>query len=157
LPFCHTLTTCTPKRGYPKQLNHLGDHLRKRRLDLGLTQQEVATQLGVNKDSIRNWEAGRNKVELRYYPLLFAFLGYNPLPEATTRGEAIRRERVSRGGYRSDWLSLPEWMKQRFGGLRQTPHVWPENRARQYVVRNRDGSRARLNYRNQQPEGCWFL
>ena len=33
-----------PSLTYPKELKSLGDHIRKRRLDLGLTQDEVAAQ-----------------------------------------------------------------------------------------------------------------
>jgi len=51
----------------------------------------------VNTDTVRNWETGRTEVEFRYYSLLFPFLGYNPLPEARTHAEAIRRARLSRG------------------------------------------------------------
>lgn len=36
-------------------------------------------------------------MEVRYYAALITFLGYNPLPNATTPGQAIRRERVTRG------------------------------------------------------------
>jgi len=36
-------------------------------------------------------------VQVRYYPRIIRFLGYNPLPEPRTLGEAVRRERLSRG------------------------------------------------------------
>jgi len=49
LPFYHvTLRTSKPKsRKYPKVLVTAGDHLRKRRLDLGLEQHFVASLLQV--------------------------------------------------------------------------------------------------------------
>ena len=37
----------------------LGDHLRKRRMDLGLRQQDVAERLGVCTDTVVNWEQAR--------------------------------------------------------------------------------------------------
>ena len=86
-----------PKRGYPLTLISIADHLRKRRLDLALTQKDAAAQLGVDPDTVRNWEQARTEVEVRFYPALIQFLGYNPLPEARTRGQAIRRARVSQG------------------------------------------------------------
>ena len=87
-----------PKRGYPLlTLLSIADHPRKRRLDLGLTQKDAAAQLGVDPDTVRNWEQARTEVELRFYPALIQFLGYNPLPEARTRGQAIRRARLSQG------------------------------------------------------------
>lgn len=95
-----------PKPGYPKAINSLGDHLTARRLDLALTQREIAARLGVDPDSVRNWEAGRTFIEVRYYPELIAFLGYNPLPQPRTPGEAIRRERMSRGMSRNGLADL---------------------------------------------------
>jgi transcriptional regulator with XRE-family HTH domain len=75
----------------------LGDHLRAWRLDLGLTQKEAAVRLAVGPDSVRNWESGRTSVEARFYPALIALLGYNPLPEPTSIGRAVQRERMTRG------------------------------------------------------------
>jgi DNA-binding transcriptional regulator YiaG len=46
---------------------------------------------------LRNWETGRHGIESRFYPKIIEFLGYCPLPEAHSRGDAIRRERVIRG------------------------------------------------------------
>jgi transcriptional regulator with XRE-family HTH domain len=92
-----SLTAHRPKPGYPKQINSLGDHLKVRRLDLGLTQKAVAAELAVDPDSVRNWEVGRTSIDVRNYPALIAFLGYNPLPIGNTPGEAIRRERMTRG------------------------------------------------------------
>jgi transcriptional regulator with XRE-family HTH domain len=91
------LKAVRPKPGYPKALNTLADHLKVRRLDLGLTQKDTAVRLAVDPDSVRNWEAGRTSIEVRYYPALIEFLGYNPLPPANTPGEVVRRERMTRG------------------------------------------------------------
>lgn len=66
----------TPK-GYPLEPRTLGDHIRKKRLDLGLQQQEVATQIGVTKSTVWNWEHG-TKPELIHIPAVLAFLGYVP-------------------------------------------------------------------------------
>jgi len=41
---------------YSKELKILEDHIRKRRLDQGLTQRQVAGIIGVNKGTIGNWE-----------------------------------------------------------------------------------------------------
>lgn len=86
-----------PKPGYPKTLKTFGDHWKVRRLDLGLTQKEVAARLAINADSVRNWETGSTAIEVRYYPALITFLSYNPLPSARTPRDAIRRERMTRG------------------------------------------------------------
>ncbi|MCU1334439.1 MAG: transcriptional regulator [Bryobacterales bacterium] len=60
----------------------LGDHIRKRRLDLGLLQKEVAEQLGVDTASICNWESNEIQPMVHCLPGIIAFLGHNPLPEA---------------------------------------------------------------------------
>ena len=98
MPFYRwSLTAAKPIPGYPRELRHVGDHLLRRRLDLGLRQKQAAKNLGTDAWSLRTWETSRHEIHIRFYPAIIAFLGYNPLPKATTRGEAIRRERVSRG------------------------------------------------------------
>ena len=92
-----SITGERPRPGYPKELKTLGDHLKRRRLDQGLTQKEAGEQLGVSPGSVQNWETGGTSIEVRYYPVLIEFLKYNPLPPAETLGQAIRRARLSRG------------------------------------------------------------
>ena len=89
------LTAPKPIPGYPARLEHFGHHLLKRRPDLGLQQKAAANHLGADGWNLRNWEANRHQIHIRFYPAIIAFLGYNPLPEAKTRGEKVRRERVS--------------------------------------------------------------
>ncbi len=91
------LTAPTPKPGYPKQLKHLGDHIRARRINLRLLQREVAARIGVTKEAIHNWVRGHAEAEVRYYPALVEFLGCNPLPEPKTQGQAVSRGRMNRG------------------------------------------------------------
>ena len=79
---------------YPKILNTLGDHIRKRRLDLKLLQKEVAQKIGVDKVSIYNWENNRSSPKLHYIPKVIRFLGYVPFePLPRTPGEGIVRYR----------------------------------------------------------------
>lgn len=80
-----------PIPGYPRELRHIGDHLLKRRLDLGLQQKAAAKRLRTGAWNLRNWETNRHAIHMQFYPAIIEFLGYNPLPAATTRGEAIRR------------------------------------------------------------------
>ncbi len=85
LPFCQiTLNAQKPlPSAYPQTLKTLGDHLRKRRLDLKLLQREVAQKLGVGESSIYNWENNLTKPALRYIPKIVKFLGYAPYGPAT--------------------------------------------------------------------------
>ena len=75
----------------------VGDHLRKRRLGLKMLQKDVAEQLGVDKTSVFNWEANTAVPEIRYMPAIIRFLGYNPLPAASTLAEQLVRQRTSMG------------------------------------------------------------
>jgi transcriptional regulator with XRE-family HTH domain len=68
----------------------VGDHIRKRRLELRLLQREAAERIGVTACSVFNWENGVSTPDFRKLPAIIAFLGYNPVPEPTE--EAERRE-----------------------------------------------------------------
>jgi len=80
LPFCHvTLSGSKPKNpAYPAELNTIGDHLRKRRLDFGLLQKQVAERIGVTTCMIMYWETNRVATALRFLPKIIQFLGYDP-------------------------------------------------------------------------------
>jgi DNA-binding XRE family transcriptional regulator len=67
-------------KGYPAEPQTIGEHIRKRRLDLGLLQIEVARQIGVTESTVWNWEHGRAP-ELRHMPAVLTFLGYVPWEE----------------------------------------------------------------------------
>ncbi|MHB9037748.1 MAG: helix-turn-helix domain-containing protein [Armatimonadota bacterium] len=56
----------------------MGDHIRKRRLDLGLLQKDVAKILGVTEASVFYWETHRASPRGRYIPRIIEFLGYLP-------------------------------------------------------------------------------
>ncbi len=124
LPFCHLrLKAKKPDGRYPVQLQQLGDHVRKRRLDLGLLQREVGDRLGADTKTINNWEMGRAEPQLRFIPCILAFLGYDPRPAAATFGERLRRERTARG------LSIRSLAKL-LGVNETTVWKWEEGRHR---------------------------
>ena len=75
----------------------MGDHLRKRRLDLGLLQREVADRLGVDPSTVTNWELNRTSPALRLLPRLFQFLGYMPCPAGQSWADRLRNSRRSLG------------------------------------------------------------
>jgi site-specific DNA recombinase len=81
----------------PTEPQTVGDHIRRRRLDLKMLQREVAEQVGVDTTSVFNWEANTASPEIRYMPAIIEFLGYNPLPEANGWGERLARQRTSLG------------------------------------------------------------
>ena len=52
--------------------------MKKRRMDLGLIQREVARQIGADPWTIANWEKGKTEPVARFIPHILAFLGYDP-------------------------------------------------------------------------------
>ncbi|MEW5875424.1 MAG: helix-turn-helix transcriptional regulator [Candidatus Zixiibacteriota bacterium] len=71
----------------------MGDHIRKRRLDLALTQAELATRLGVHETTLRNWELNATTPDWHYWSPIVRFLGYDPFPPARSLGERLVRHR----------------------------------------------------------------
>jgi len=67
----------------------LSDHLRKRRLELGLLQQDVALRLNVSVWTYRNWENGRTTPGAMIYRRIVEFLGYYPHPTPQTLGHRL--------------------------------------------------------------------
>jgi transcriptional regulator with XRE-family HTH domain len=99
LPFCHLrLRTEKPKGGsYPRELKSLGDHLRKKRLDLGLRQRDVAEQIEVDVATVVNWERQRTEPRIRFLPAIFKFLGADPRPVPVTFPERLGAARTAQG------------------------------------------------------------
>lgn len=67
--------------------------MKKRRMDLGLTQRGVALQIGANPWTVANWEKGNNHPAVWFLPAIIRFLGYDPLPAGETLTERIRTAR----------------------------------------------------------------
>jgi len=75
----------------------LGDHLRARRLDLGLEQKDAARMIGVHPASITKWELNRSQPSIRHYPRISEFLGYCILQHPGDEGERLRQLRRQAG------------------------------------------------------------
>lgn len=80
-----------------------------RRLTLKRTQEQVRERLGVTSASVYNvsiqswWESYDSKPSVAYIPAIVEFLGYDPLPTATTlAGRLVRHREISRvcGGFK---------------------------------------------------------
>lgn len=63
---------------YPKEIRTLGDHIRKKRIDLGLLQRDIARMLGVSKAVVWQWETNYTSVQTYLIPRVVEFLGYTP-------------------------------------------------------------------------------
>jgi len=94
LHFCDvTLSAKKPlTEAYPKTVQTIGDHLRKKRLDLKVFQRDVAKRLGVTTSTITNWEKNRGGPALRLIPKIITFLGSDPFPQAVSslRGKILQ-------------------------------------------------------------------
>lgn len=67
----------TPIKGYTETPRTIGEHVRKIRIDKGLTQSAVAKAIGVCEQTVNNWEQGREPA-LIHLPAIIRFLGYVP-------------------------------------------------------------------------------
>jgi len=90
------LTALKPKGVQPPP-SSLGEHIRARRLDLGLTQRAAADQLGVSASTVLNWERIKTEVPVQAVPAVVRFLGYDPFPVPTTLSERMQAKRRHMG------------------------------------------------------------
>ena len=106
LPFCRaTLVGIRCPKGpyfiqaksYPANPRTIGDAIRKRRLDLGLRQIDVAAAIGCNELSVLNWEKSYTSPRIDQMAKIIKFLGYNPLSKGTTIAERIAHHRQTFG------------------------------------------------------------
>ncbi|MBN1549949.1 helix-turn-helix domain-containing protein [bacterium] len=63
---------------YPIYLRAFGDHIRKKRFDDGIPQRDLAKQMKVSVDTIRDWEMGRTNPRNDNWEKIEEYLGYNP-------------------------------------------------------------------------------
>jgi DNA-binding transcriptional regulator YiaG len=106
LPFCHLSRSARRARHsvywrlvnrYPECPKTVGQHLRKRRLDLGLMQSQVARTLGVHIETFKNWERGVCAPTGSVVPKVIGFLGYDPFPDPESLAERIVQYRQTNG------------------------------------------------------------
>jgi transcriptional regulator with XRE-family HTH domain len=125
---CHLTLTCKkPKDSkYPTELRTIGDHLRTRRLDLGLLQRDVADRLDIDVSNVRNWEQNQTNPEVRFVPAIVNFLGYQPFGPGQSFAERLRylrraaglsqKKLAARAGF--DETTIAKWER---GDHRPTP------------------------------------
>jgi transcriptional regulator with XRE-family HTH domain len=79
---------------FPKTL---GQHLKKRRLELGLLQHDLRQRFKLEKETYANWEKDRCYPAMKHWPGIIAFLGYDPNPVPVTIGERLLSYRRKQG------------------------------------------------------------
>jgi len=95
LPFCHlSLKGLRPSvgryerqiKGCPENPKTIGEHLKKRRIELGMEQREVAALLGLHRTSVQLWERNVGEPGVKCFPAIIRFLGYVPFECKATPG-----------------------------------------------------------------------
>jgi hypothetical protein len=94
--------------------------LLKRRLDLCRNRKETARDLVIDAVSLKNWEERRTEIEIRFYPRIIQWLGYDPLPTPSTRRQQIEIERTAEVGLESAWPTKPGSMRRRSAEWKMT-------------------------------------
>jgi len=83
--------------GYPEYPATVGQHIRKKRMDVALSQVGLARKWGVNIQTIRNWEVGRHDPAYRFMPRVMTFLGYDPCPSDSSHASWLKAYRRAHG------------------------------------------------------------
>jgi transcriptional regulator with XRE-family HTH domain len=100
VPFCHQ-TPLTLKalraKDYSESPRALGEHLKKRRRQLGLLQREAAERMGVSAETISDWEMDKTEPVASQFRPVVAFLGYDPMPGPSTLAERLQAKRRALG------------------------------------------------------------
>ena len=96
LPFCQgvplTLKSLRPK-DYFESPQSLGQHLKKRRKELGLLQREAAERMGILRDTYGNWEKDKTEPVAAQFRPVVEFLGYDPSPKPRSLAERLQAKR----------------------------------------------------------------
>ncbi|MBX3672993.1 MAG: helix-turn-helix transcriptional regulator [Burkholderiales bacterium] len=80
LPFLAVVFKALKPKGTDVEPRTPGEHMRRRRTELGLSQRALAEHLGVNPWTILNGEKGRSAPSMRATPSILDWLGHDPLP-----------------------------------------------------------------------------
>ena len=77
------------RHGYPALPGTIGEHLRRRRIDRGLTLDDAASLLGTSRSLLHGWEKGRRRPTTARRKAVVAFLGYSPYVVAKDRAGRV--------------------------------------------------------------------
>lgn len=84
-------------RGYPHAPRTLGERIRQRRINLGLTQRTLAVQLGCWGETVAAWERGESEPLARRWPAIERVLGPGFVPERDGLPGRVRAARLRLG------------------------------------------------------------
>lgn len=75
----------------------LGEHLKKRRMELSLLQRDLRACFKLEKETYANWEKDRCTPAMQHWPGIIEFLGFDPNPKPSTFGERLTAYRRCQG------------------------------------------------------------
>jgi DNA-binding XRE family transcriptional regulator len=96
VPFCRDVLPrlkSLRKKNYSEQPQTLGEHIKKRRRELGLLQREAAERMGVSAETVANWESGKTKPVATQLQPVVGFLGYDSMPKPETLADRLEAKR----------------------------------------------------------------
>ena len=75
-------------RNYPASPKTIGEHLRKKRIDLHLSMSQLAAKLGfgITDTAIEKWEMNQNRPTKEHRNRIVQFLGFDPATTNSTGG-----------------------------------------------------------------------
>ncbi|MEK7288226.1 MAG: helix-turn-helix transcriptional regulator [Elusimicrobiota bacterium] len=106
MPFCHICLTVQRinkthqfQKLVPDSPITLGDHLLKRRLNLGISITEASRRIGTDRTTLGDWEANCHQPDPKFLPKIYQFLGYCLLPSSppATLSKKLKLWRESQG------------------------------------------------------------
>lgn len=97
LPPMRSRTKLVPM-SYPEKPLTLGEHIRKKRIDMNLFQHDVAKIIKVRNEHVAKWELNKNTPSVKHYPVIIEFLGYFPFEiDTSTFGGKVKAYRYMQG------------------------------------------------------------
>lgn len=97
LRLVHIRLKCRKPKDYPETPKTLGEHRRKRRMKLGLTQKQAAERLGVSVWAVLNWEKSKKPPLASSLSRIRAFLESQTCLQASSPRVPDPRPRMSDG------------------------------------------------------------
>ena len=94
-------------RDYPRFPTSIGEHLRKRRLDLNLRQIDAAKLISCDELTVVDWEKGRAQPSVNRMAGVVKFLGYNPIPDGDSLAQGLVRFSEGRMGVTRSQFGVP--------------------------------------------------
>ncbi len=134
-------------RPYKEAPRSLGQHLRKRRRELGFRQKDAAAKLNVTTWGYQNWESGRTTPGTLLYKRIVEFLGFYPHPAPRSLGHRLLKIRRC--------LGLTSGQASRLVGVDQTTFLMWELGKWEPTVRTRAKLKAFLaRHEPRLPKDC---